>query len=107
LFEASPLVGETIETLKASRSMIIVSLIGMDESFLETAYARYVWTADEILFGVQFVDILEELPDGSFSIDYSHFDEVQGSSSPARVDDFSGGERRANARNCGRPLKAI
>jgi inward rectifier potassium channel len=72
----SPLFGETDESLKASRSMIIASLVGLDESFLQMVHGRYVWTADEIAWGMRFADVLQELPDGSFSIDYSRFDEV-------------------------------
>jgi inward rectifier potassium channel len=74
--EGSPLLGETAASLKASRGMIIASLVGMDESFLQNVHVRYVWTADEIAWGMRFVDVLQELPDGSFSIDYSRFDDI-------------------------------
>lgn len=76
ILESSPLFGETAASLKASRSMIIASLVGMDESFLQNVHVRYVWTADEIAWGMRFADVLQELPDGSFSIDYSRFDEL-------------------------------
>jgi inward rectifier potassium channel len=76
IIEQSPLFGATAASLKASRSMIIASLVGMDESFLQNVHVRYVWTADEIAWGMRFVDVLQELPDGSFLIDYSRFDEV-------------------------------
>ena len=76
IVEQSPLFGETAASLKASRSMIVASLVGMDESFLQNVHVRYVWTADEIAWGMRFADVLQELPDGSFSIDYSHFDQV-------------------------------
>src|SRR6185437_9524485 len=76
IVEQSPLFGETAASLKASRSMIVASLVGMDESFLQNVHVRYVWTADEIAWGMRFTDVLQELPDGSFSIDYSRFDEV-------------------------------
>jgi inward rectifier potassium channel len=72
----SPLFGETAASFKASRSLIVASLVGMDESFLQNVHARYVWTDDEIAWGMRFVDVLQELPDGSFSIDYSRFDDV-------------------------------
>jgi inward rectifier potassium channel len=72
----SPLFGENAASFKASRSLIVASLVGMDESFLQTVHARYVWTADEIAWGMRFADVLQELPDGSFSIDYSRFDDV-------------------------------
>ncbi len=76
IVEGSPLLGETAASLKASRSMVIASLVGMDESFLQNVHVRYVWTADEIAWGMRFADVLQELPDGSFWIDYSRFDEV-------------------------------
>jgi inward rectifier potassium channel len=76
IIPSSPLFGETAESLKASRSMIIASLVGMDESFLQNVHVRYVWVADEIVWGMRFTDVLHEFPDGTFSIDYSHFDEL-------------------------------
>ncbi|HVA39293.1 MAG TPA: ion channel [Candidatus Binataceae bacterium] len=76
IVEGSPLLGETAASLKASRSMIIASLVGMDESFLQNVHVRYVWVADEIVWGMRFADVLHELPDGTFLIDYSRFDEV-------------------------------
>jgi inward rectifier potassium channel len=76
IIPSSPLFGETAESLKASRSMIIASLVGMDESFLQNVHVRYVWVADEIVWGMRFADVLHEFPDGTFSIDYSHFDEL-------------------------------
>jgi inward rectifier potassium channel len=76
IVEGSPLFRETAASFKASRSLIIASLVGMDESFLQNVHVRYVWTADEIVWGMRFVHVLEELPDGSFSIDYSRFDDV-------------------------------
>ena len=74
--ERSPLFGETAASMKASRSLIIASLVGMDESFLQNVHVRCVWTADEIAWGTRFADVLLELPDGSFEIDYARFDEV-------------------------------
>jgi len=74
--ERSPLFGETAASMKASRSLIIASLVGMDESFLQNVHVRYLWKADEIAWGMRFADVLLELPDGSFEIDYAHFDEL-------------------------------
>jgi len=82
IVEGSPLLGQTAASFKASRSLIIASLVGMDESFLQNVHGRYLWTADEILWGMRFVHVLEELPDGSFSIDYSRFDDVVPSQIP-------------------------
>lgn len=71
----SPLYGETPESLSAARAQIVVSLTGLDESFLQTVHARYIWDAEEIAWNARFVDILQETPDG-VTIDYAHFDEV-------------------------------
>ena len=74
--EQSPLFGETRESLSASRAMIIVSLTGMDETFLQTVHARQAYFSDEISWGMRFADILQELPDRGFTIDYSRFDDL-------------------------------
>jgi inward rectifier potassium channel len=76
IVKGSPLFGETAASLKAARGMVIASLVGMDESFLQNVHVRYVWVADEIIWGMRFADVLHEFPDGTFSIDYSRFDEV-------------------------------
>jgi inward rectifier potassium channel len=76
IVEDSPLFGETAASLKASRALVVASLVGLDESFLQNVHVRYVWNADDIAWDMRFVDVLQELPDGSFSIDYSRFDDV-------------------------------
>ena len=76
IVEGSPLLGETAASLKAARGVIIASLVGMDESFLQNVHVRNVWVTDDIVWGARFVDVLHELPDGTFLIDYSRFDDV-------------------------------
>jgi inward rectifier potassium channel len=95
--DSSPLFGQTAESLKESRGLIIASLVGLDESFLQNIHVRYVWTADEIAWGMRFVDVLEELPDGTFSIDYSHFDEVE----PARKASLDGAAGKVSGLGAG------
>lgn len=73
--EQSALFGETPQSLSAARAQIVASLTGLDESFLQTVHARYIWDAEEIVWNARFVDILEETPDGVL-IDYSRFDDV-------------------------------
>jgi inward rectifier potassium channel len=74
--EHSPLYGETRESLSASRAMVIVSLTGMDETFLQTVHARHAYFSDDIVWGMRFADILQELPDRGFTIDYARFDDL-------------------------------
>jgi len=72
----SPFYRQTQESLAATEAEVIVSLTGIDESFSQTVHARHSYTADEIVWGARFVDILSRAPDGRRRIDYTHFHEV-------------------------------
>jgi inward rectifier potassium channel len=74
--EDSPINGVTREAMEAASAEIIVSVTGLDETFAQTVHARYSYRARDILWGKRFVDVLERGPDGTLSIDYTHFDDV-------------------------------
>jgi inward rectifier potassium channel len=71
--EQSPLFGQTLESLRASNSLLFASLTGLDETFAQTIHARRSYSADEIAWGARFVDIMGATPDGRLSVDYSKF----------------------------------
>jgi inward rectifier potassium channel len=73
----SPLHGATAESLRAINAELVCSLIGIDETFSQTVHARYSYVADDLVWGVRFVDILSVGADGRRTIDYSRFHEVQ------------------------------
>jgi len=73
----SPLFGETRESLADSQPQVIVSITGLDEVFSQTIHARYAYGLDEIIWGARFADVLVTHPDGSQSVDYTHFDDVE------------------------------
>lgn len=75
--ESSPLYGTTQESLAATKSIITVSLSGLDETLAQMVHARHVYTAEEILWNRQFVDIIHYTNDGQRYIDYSYFHEVE------------------------------
>ena len=77
LDESSPLYGQTAETMRAEGADIIVVLSGVDETFAQRIHARHVYSADQILWDKQFVDILSLLPDGKRTIDYRKFHDVR------------------------------
>ena len=77
LDESSPLFGQTAETMRAEGADIIVVLSGVDETFAQRIHARHVYSADQILWDKQFVDILSLLPDGNRTIDYRKFHDVR------------------------------
>jgi len=77
LDETSPLYGQTPESMKAEGADIIVVLSGVDETFAQRIHARHVYSADQILWDKQFVDILSLTPEGRRSIDYRKFHDVR------------------------------
>jgi inward rectifier potassium channel len=77
IVEGSPLFGQTRESLANCAAEIIVSIIGLDETFSQTVHARHTFELDEIVWGARFADVLVLHPDGSRSVDYTHFDEVE------------------------------
>jgi len=80
LDESSPLYGQTAETMRAEGADIIVVLSGVDETFAQRIHARHVYSADQILWDKQFVDILSLMPDGKRTIDYRKFHDVRDAS---------------------------
>lgn len=74
LTEGSPLVGATIESLRESKAVVIVSLTGLEETFSQTVNARHSYAADDILWGKRLADITTFEKGGI--VDYSRFDEV-------------------------------
>src|SRR5271168_1295071 len=75
--EGSALFGETRESLADAAPEIIVSIIGLDETFSQTVHARHTFKLDEIIWNARFADVLVLHPDGSRSVDYTRFDDIE------------------------------
>jgi inward rectifier potassium channel len=58
----SPLFGVTPEMLRESDAEFIVSVTGIDDTFSQTIHARWSYTADEIIWGGRFGDMLARDP---------------------------------------------
>ncbi len=71
--EASPLYGETRQSLIDRHAEIVVGIAGIDETFSQTIHARHSYRADEILWNRRFADILGHAGAGPRSIDYGRF----------------------------------
>ena len=76
--EASPLYGETTESLIAQRAEIVVILKGLDETFAQTIHARASYTPEEIIWGARLADVFSRAPDGRPVIDYTRFHDIEG-----------------------------
>jgi len=70
---ASPLRGESRESLLLSHAQIVISIVGIDETFSQTIHARHTYEASEIHWNRRFADILGRTEDGRRSIDYRRF----------------------------------
>jgi inward rectifier potassium channel len=78
----SPFNGMTVEAMQSASAEVIVSVLGLDETFAQTVHARHSYRARDIRWGHRFVDVLERSPDGKISIDYTHFDDVIAATGP-------------------------
>jgi inward rectifier potassium channel len=77
IIENSPLYGQTRDSLLGVQGEIIVSLIGFEETFSQTVHARHSYRFDQVQWNVRFLDVLVRQPDGSFKVDYAHFDDFE------------------------------
>jgi inward rectifier potassium channel len=69
----SPLFGSTTESLAETQSELIITMVGIDETLVQTVHARHSFLADEILWDRHFVGILHRDKQGRRYIDYAHF----------------------------------
>jgi inward rectifier potassium channel len=74
--ETSPLYGMDSAALEAVGAQLILSLIGIDETFAQQVNARHAYDWRDIVWNHRFVDILRE-ENGERIIDYSHFHDVE------------------------------
>jgi len=74
--ERSPLHGLTREQLMAVRAQIIVTIQGVDESFMTQVHARRYYQAADIVWNAHFADVLAMAPDGRIVVDYRRFHDV-------------------------------
>lgn len=75
--ENSPLYGISNEELAEMEAEIVITLVGIDETFSQTIHARHSYVASEIFWNMRFVDIITRTPDGKRAIDYTSFHEIK------------------------------
>ena len=74
--EQSPLYGFSAESLTDSRSQIIVSLSGIDETVSQNVHSRYTYGANNIILNHQLADIIRIPDEENRYIDFSYFHHV-------------------------------
>lgn len=73
----SPLHGATAEQLAESEASLVLSLTGFDEASGHTLSAMYGYSADAVLWGQGYVDIMTRTATGQLLIDYSRLHDVK------------------------------
>lgn len=80
--EHSPLRGETLDSLRQTKAVLLVALTGVDETVAQALHARHTYSVDEILWDQAFVDIFYNSEDGHRYVDFTHFHEVRNTVQP-------------------------
>jgi len=73
LTEASPLRGQTPESLAAGGVELQIMVIGMDDITMQPVHASHRYLASQILWGARYVDVLSETPEGDLLLDLTKF----------------------------------
>lgn len=75
--EDSPFFAQSRESLAHCSPQLVVSITGLDQTFSQTVHARHAYKMDEIVWGARMFDVLKTAPDGTQSVDYTHFDDIE------------------------------
>jgi len=65
-----------IAELAAAGTFVIIMLSGLDQTFGQTIHARRVYRMSDLVVDARFEDVLTPHDDGSYTMDYTHFNEV-------------------------------
>ncbi|MHB8418354.1 MAG: hypothetical protein ACYDCL_09785 [Myxococcales bacterium] len=74
---SSPLHGQTPESLAASESEFLVTVIGTDDTSLTPVHAQKHYVHTDVHWGARHVDILSEEPSGDLTLDLRRFHDVE------------------------------
>lgn len=85
LDEASPLGGESAESLSAAGAEIVVVLSGIDDVFARPVHARHSYVAADLRWDGRFADIVAKRPDGKLRVDLGRIHDVEAEPAPPRA----------------------
>jgi inward rectifier potassium channel len=75
--EDSPFFGQSRESMAHCSPELVVSITGLEQTFSQTVHARHLYKIEEIVWGGRMYDVLKTAPDGTQSVDYTHFDDIE------------------------------
>ena len=73
---SSPLFGESEESLDDKKSVLLLTIEGIDETTAQSMMARQRWTHSDLRWNHRYVDLVTEDADGINTIDYAVFHQV-------------------------------
>jgi inward rectifier potassium channel len=73
--ETSPLFGETPQSLAEKEAEILVTLTGLDDTWMQTVHATHRYGAEHVAWGYRLADVLTVKPD-AFVLDLRKFHDV-------------------------------
>jgi len=76
IVDGGPLHHATATSLAVEDARIVVSVVGLDESYAQTVHARHSYGVQDIAWDARFVDIVTRDANGALRIDYGQFHDV-------------------------------
>ena len=76
IVDGGPLHHATATSLAVEDARIVVSVVGLDESYAQTVHARHSYGVQDIAWDARFVDIVTRDANGGLRIDYGQFHDV-------------------------------
>jgi len=68
---------DAMAKLRAHKAEVFLTLTGLDETLSQTIHTRYRYKLDDIVFGARFADILTLEEDGTRTIDFDKFHDIE------------------------------
>lgn len=75
--EESPLFGLSQEELERKKLRIAISLTGIDDWSAQMVHTSYMYRFSDIIYDKKFADMVESHPDGSLTLDYDKFNQLE------------------------------
>ena len=75
--EQSPLHGATAESLEKSRSIFVVSVVGVETVIPAAVQSQQDYTWRDVRFGERFVDVYTQLEQGRLTVDYGRLHDTE------------------------------
>ncbi len=74
--EYSPFYGETHQSLMEKQSMVIITINGVDETVSQSVVSKYIYSFEEIKWGMKFSDVFIYDNQGQIYFDFNHFNNL-------------------------------